>query len=332
MNTDSTPTMKDVARESGYSLATVSKVINGLPTGKNSRKAVEAAIKKLGYEVNTYARALKTHKTHNIVIIMPSLRHPFFAHLTDALIEALTKIGYTHLLMITNYDHEAEQKSFSMVHANKADGVIALTYNPHLVMDESIPVVAIDRHLGDNVPCVSSDNYRGGELAAKKLIESGCRNLLFLRISSPIPGEPDKRRSGFESYCSTHGVNFHSILLDNEETEEPFFRFLDEHILSGTIEYDGIFCNSDALACRVLNYLREHGIDVPGQVQIIGYGGIIDYFTNEVVCSTIQQPISQIADAAINLLFDFSGNTSGLNICLPVTFVSAGTTKESVSQ
>ena len=83
MKAGSNPTMKDVARECGLSLATVSKVINGQPVGKISRQKVEAAIEKLGYRVNAYARALKSSKTYSVALVMPSLKHPFFAHLTD---------------------------------------------------------------------------------------------------------------------------------------------------------------------------------------------------------------------------------------------------------
>ena len=328
MKRESAPTMKDVARESGLSLATVSKVINGLPVGKKSRERVETAIEKLGYHVNAYARALKSSKTYGVALIMPSLKHPFFAHLTDELIACLTRQGYHSILMITNYDPQTEQKCFSLVRSNRADGVIALTYNPDLEIDESVPIVTIDRHLGDATPCVSSDNYRGGQLAAEKLIELGCRRLLFLRISSRIPGEPDKRCAGFENICSVRGAAYETLLIHDDETDEPIFRFLEEHILDGTFAFDGVFCNSDMLADRVIRFLREREIDVPGHVQVIGYDGIIDRFTDRYVCSTIEQPISQMAQAAVTLLMNPVDTIEGMNVMLPVKYVSGGTTKD----
>ena len=320
--------MKDVARESGLSLATVSKVINGLPVGKISRQKVEAAIDKLGYRVNTYARALKSSKTYSIALVMPSLKHPFFAHMTDELTKNLMERGYNAQLIITNYDPEAEQKSFEMVRTNKMDGVIALTYCPDLEVDETMPVVTIDRHLEHSVPCVSSDNYRGGEIAAEKLIEFGCRKLLFTRITSPIHGEPSKRLAGFESVCKTKNADYDTLLLYDDENEEPVYRYLQEHITNGALAYDGIFCNSDMLARRVIRFLKGKGIAVPEQVQIIGYDGIIDRFTDQYVCSTIEQPISQMAETAVNILLDFSGYSGGMNICLPVRYVPGGTTKD----
>ena len=328
MKPDQTPTMKDVAQESGLSLATVSKVINGLPVGKVSRQKVEAAIDKLGYQVNDYARALKSSKTYTIALVMPSLKHPFFAHLTDELTKNLMKRGYRSLLMITNYDPESEQKSFAMVRTNKMDGVIALTYSPDLEVGDSIPVVTIDRHLDSYVPCVSSDNFRGGEMAAEKLIELGCKKLLFMRITSPIQGEPNKRLAGFENVCKMRNFDYETFLLNDNEPDDPIYSFLDEHIKDGQFDYDGIFCNADMMACRVVRHLKSKGIGVPEQVQIIGYDGIIDRFTDQYVCSTIEQPIAQMAETAVNILLDFNNASEGMNICLPVRYVAAGTTKD----
>ena len=328
MKTDSTPTMKDVAQECGLSLATVSKVINGLPVGKKSRERVEAAIDKLGYQVNAYARALKSSKTYTVALVMPSLKHPFFANLTDELTKSLMNRGYRSILMITNYDHEAEQKSFSLVRSNKMDGVIALTYSPNLEVGESIPIVTIDRHLDAGIPCVSSDNFRGGELAAGKLIELGCKKLLFMRITSRIQGEPNKRCAGFESVCQMKNVDYDTLLFTDDEPEEPIYNLLEEYISDGSFRYDGIFCNSDIMASKVIGFLRERGIDIPGQVQIIGYDGIIDSYTDRYVCSTIEQPIAMMAETAVNILLNPADTPSGANICLPVRYIPAGTTKD----
>ena len=320
--------MKDVAQECGLSLATVSKVINGLPVGKKSRERVEAAIDKLGYQVNAYARALKSSKTYTVALVMPSLKHPFFANLTDELTKSLMNRGYRSILMITNYDHEAEQKSFSLVRSNKMDGVIALTYSPNLEVGESIPIVTIDRHLDAGIPCVSSDNFRGGELAAGKLIELGCKKLLFMRITSRIQGEPNKRCAGFESVCQMNNVDYDTLLFNDDEPEEPIYNLLEEYISDGSFRYDGIFCNSDIMASKVIGFLRERGIDIPGQVQIIGYDGIIDSYTDRYVCSTIEQPIAMMAETAVNILLNPADTPSGANICLPVRYIPAGTTKD----
>ena len=324
------PTMKDVARKAGVSLGTVSKVINGIPVGESYRRSVQAAIDALGYQINDYARGLKTNKTNCIGLVMPSLKHPFFAALTDEITACLMRSGYRSLLMITNYDPEAERKCFQLVRQNKADGVIALTYSPIPDMDDSLPVVTIDRHLGPDVPCVSSDNFRGGELAADKLFELGARKLLFLRIGPGVPGEADKRGAGFETRCRALGVEPVSVRLHDEETEVLFFRFLDDHTRDGVLDFDGIFCNTDSLAVHVMEHLRSRGVDIPGQVQIIGYDGIRDYATGRCGCSTIEQPVGKMAEAAVRILL--SGKKQdpygGVGVNLPVRYVPGGTTRD----
>ena len=93
------PTMKDVAKEAGVALGTVSKVVNGLPVGDAYRIRVEAAIEKLDYQVNSYAQGLKANKTYTVAVLIPNSYTPFFSHLIYQLNMALLKRRYRMLLM-----------------------------------------------------------------------------------------------------------------------------------------------------------------------------------------------------------------------------------------
>lgn len=324
----SAPTMKDVARVAGVSLGTVSKVINGIPVGESYRRRVESAAQSLGYTVNNYARGLKTNRTYCVALVLPSMRHPFFAALADEVTACLTRRGYRCVLMITNFDPETERKSFVMVRQNKADGVIALTYSPDLEVDQTLPVVTIDRRLSQRLPCVSSDNYDGGRIAAAKLLELGCRHPLVFQIGADIPGEPHRRGAGFMDECARQGVPCSSVFLRESETEAAFYRYLDDHTVDGQAAFDGVFCSSDGLAVRVRRHLASRGVHVPEDVQIIGYDGIVNYATGSFDCSTIVQPVGEMARMAVELLLDGTAHDAGQNICLPVRYASCGTTKD----
>lgn len=328
MNKSSSPTMKDVAREAGVSLGTVSKVINGIPVGESYRLRVEEATKKLGYQVNSYARGLKTNQTYSVALIWPSIRHPFFAALADEITACLMRQGYRTILMLTNYDPEAEQKCIHMVQQNKADGIIAMTYNPDLAVDTSIPYVTIDRHSKAGIPCVSSDNFGGGQMAATKLLELGCKRLLFMRIGSEVSGEADKRGAGFESICRMRQVEYDSIYLNDADTTEPFFRYLEAHVHGGRADFDGIFCNTDSLACVILEKLEALGVRVPEDVQLIGYDGLENPMTGRLYCSTIVQPIDRMAEAAVTVLLSKDRASLPALLALPVRFAAQGTTRE----
>ena len=96
----------------------------------------------------------------------------------------------------------------------------------------------------------------------------------------------------------------------------------------GKLEFDGIFCNSDGLAVRVCEFLRKQGIRIPEDVQIIGYDGIVDFATGRYICSTIVQPISEMAQTAVKSLLSGDSALFPANISLPVYFASGGTTRE----
>ena len=89
----SSPTMKDVAREAGVALGTVSKVFNGIPVGESYRQRVEEAARQLGYQVNNYARGLKTNKTCTVALILTNVTAPFFAALAESVCRALARRG-----------------------------------------------------------------------------------------------------------------------------------------------------------------------------------------------------------------------------------------------
>lgn len=324
----SLPTMKDVARDAGVALGTVSKVFNGIPVGEDYRRRVEEAARALGYQVNNYARALKTNRTQTVALILPNVTDPFFSKLAGSVCNALNRRNYRMLLTLSDADPDAEQQCVRMVEQNKVDGIIGLTYNPALEISDSVPFVSIDRYFSPSVPCVSSDNFGGGQLAARKLMELGCTHLLFLRIGSDVPGEADKRGDGFQSACQQAGVAYEMLRLRNEEGYAPMLDFLRARLRDGQPSFDGIFCNTDKLAFHVCEMLSTLGVSVPDAVQVIGFDGIRVFGSEALYCSTIVQPIEQIAETAVDILLQEDRSHLPSLICLPVSYVSGGTTKD----
>ncbi len=321
------PTMKDVSRLAGVSLGTVSKVFNGIPVGNEYKSKVEAAAKALGYQVNVYARGLRASKTNTVAVILPNVINPFYSNMADYCCKRLSEKGYRMVLATTSYDPDTEQTCVDMFQQNKVDGIIAITYNPTLEVNEDIPFVIIDRKFHANIPCVSSDNYTGGQLAAQKLIEKGCKNPLFLGISSHVPGEADKRSVGFENYCNSQGVKCNVHRVWDEDGIDEIFSFVDKSTTKGKFKYDGIFCATDALAVQIIDRLNKLGVSVPEDVQIIGYDGIKIFGLDKYPCSTIEQPLEQMAITAVDILLSDKDNNSPALICLPVRYCEGGTTK-----
>ena len=122
-----------------------------------------------------------------------------------------------------------------MVQQNKVDGIIGLTYNPELEIDPRLPYVSIDRTFSSSVPCVASDNFGGGQLAAEKLLELGCTHPLFLRIGPRVSGESDKRGDGFESVFRQRRMECAALRLSDEDGLAPFRDFLAGHMGGGRL-------------------------------------------------------------------------------------------------
>lgn len=319
-------TMKDVAIEAGVALGTVSKVVNGLPVGDSYKIRVEDAIRKLDYQVNSYAQGLRANKTNTVILLIPNTEEPYYASLTYHINLALLRRNYKMLLCSTDYDSKMEQEYISMAQQNKVDGIIGLTYNPELIIKENIPFVSIDRCMGSGIPCVSSDNFAGGQLAAEKLADLGCRNIAFLRKGSSINNEPNKRKAGFENGCLTRGLNYEMKIMNDDEPYEEFEKFLAEHIVDGRLSFDGIFCVTDGLAYFVLKMLHQLGQRVPEDVQVIGFDGIRFFGDNNYICSTIVQPVAEIAKVCVSLVLDENIPEKPSLVCLPVRYAYGKTT------
>ncbi|MBR1780761.1 MAG: LacI family DNA-binding transcriptional regulator [Oscillospiraceae bacterium] len=323
----SSPTMKDVAREAGVSLGTVSKVVNGIPVGKSYQKKVEAAIQKLNYRMNSYAKGLKSSRTNTIALLMPTTAHPFFGQLTYHINSVLSERGNRMILCTTEGRQEIEQAHIRMVQENQVDGIILLTYTEGLECQEGIPMVTIDRNMSSSLPCVACDNFAGGQLAAQKLADNGCRRLAYIGSSSPLPNEPTKRRDGFISTCTTLQLPYELCSVYDDSNYQYFYDFIDSHFHNGVLDFDGLFCCTDMIASRVISHLRQLGLRVPEDVQVIGFDGIPDPFTGEYVCSTIVQPLEQIAIVSVDLILSEDKAQIPPLICLPVSYGYGGTTK-----
>ncbi|MBQ6562466.1 MAG: LacI family DNA-binding transcriptional regulator [Clostridiales bacterium] len=322
--------MKDVAREAGVALGTVSNVFNGAPVGSEYRRRVEEAALRLGYSVNSYARGLRADRTNTIAVILPTLQNSFFASLANAICLELTRNGLRMLLSTTEYDLEAESACIQMLRQNRVDGIIGLTYSETKVDMAGMPYVSIDRVISPSIPCVTSDNYGGGALAARKLLELGCRKLLYLRTGSTVIGETNKRGGGFAAECSMQDVDFTLKSFNDEYGMEPIVQYLDSHLHDGRLDFDGIFCSTDMLLDQVARFLRQRSVRIPDDVQMIGFDGIRRFFKGDYICSTIVQPVELMAETCVDLVSNWNQSRLSALISLPVTYAPGGTTREQV--
>lgn len=167
---DAGPTMKDVAREAGVALGTVSRVFNGFPVGASYRRRVEAAAERLGYRLNSYARGLKTSRTHTAALLLPGIADPLHAALAEEVCKALARRDYRTMLALSHGDLDEERRNVRLMEQHSVDGIIGIACDPNLRV-EGIPFVRICDL--DEAQCGVGDMPRLAENCAMLLLWEG---------------------------------------------------------------------------------------------------------------------------------------------------------------
>lgn len=323
-------TIKEVAKEAGVSVGTVSNVINNIQVKPSTKAKVDEAIKKLNYEPNIYARGFKMNRTNTIAVILPTIWNPFFSELAYNIEKNLRKAGMKMIICNSNKDNKAEVEYISMAKQNKMDGIIAITYSDiDEYVSERIPFVSIDRYFSKDITYVCSNNFEGGRLAAEKLVEFGCERIAYIGRGSKINNATRKRKDGFISYCKEKSIDYDICELLG--SDEEFNELLDEFIAKNfkkDIKIQGVFAVTDEQAVDFINKLKEYNIEVPKDVQVVGFDGSKSSAKDIIKISTIRQPVELIAEESVKALVNIiENNKVEKEIILPVTFVEGYTTR-----
>lgn len=323
-------TIKDVAKEAGVSVGTVSNVINNIQVKPSTKAKVDEAIKKLNYEPNIYARGFKMNRTNTVAVILPTIWNPFFSELAYNIEKNLKKAGMKMIICNSNKDNKAEVEYISMAKQNKMDGIIAITYSDiDEYVSERIPFVSIDRYFSKDITYVCSNNFEGGRLAAEKLVEFGCERIAYIGRGSKINNATRKRKDGFISYCKEKSIDYDICELLG--SDEEFNELLDEFIAKNfkkDIKIQGVFAVTDEQAVDFINKLKEYNIEVPKDVQVVGFDGSKSSAKDIIKISTIRQPVELIAEESVKALVNIiENNEVEKEIILPVTFVEGYTTR-----
>ncbi len=294
-------TIRDVAKKAGVSVATVSRFLNGSGyVSADSAKAVTSAVEELKYELNPVARSLNTKQSNLIGLILPDITNPFFPELARAVEDVALTYGYTVVLCNSDEDPEKEKNYLTTLKKKYIAGFIVTSNQldaPHYA-DMDLPIVALDRAINDKIPTISSNNREGAAMGTNALIERGCQNILFLRGPNGLNPAND-RYEGFMNAIKKTNVNYHVVtcpfhFADSQKITDAFLR---EHP-----EIDGIFASSDVSAAGALKAAVMLGINVPEQLQIVGFDGIAMGEMLSPGLSTVAQDVYKMGAIATRVL------------------------------
>lgn len=322
--------MNDVAKLAKVSRGTVSNYINGVKIKNELAERVAAAIHELDYVPNQAARALKKNSSDTVVLILPTIWTPFFAELTFYIQTGLQERGIKMLLGNSQNDYNLELDYLKMAQEEKVRGIITITYSEiRPFVNSKLPIVTIERYLSNDFPFISSDNFKGAQLAVKEMANRGSRKMLMILRKLESNLGMSERVNGFIDYCRHHKLPY-EVYLD-EEDSEGFSRRLESFLVQkyqDDCPYDGIFAATDRYAEYVLHAFRKLPWRIPDDVQLVGFDGSRSYPSQPLTISTIQQDIKQIANLSIEEVLSFNPEKKEQNKhILPVTFQSLATTR-----
>lgn len=301
-------TIKDVAQKAGVSVTTVSRVINRSGyVGESAQARVIKVMEELNFIPSHVARGLVSGKTSTIGLLIPDVANPFFSDIARGIEDAAIAQGYTTILCNSDWNLDREIMYIDILRSKWVDGVIIAgsRSNEEVVTKAAgmLPMVWVDRQNSNTKSSVWMDNDKGGRIATQHLLNIGCQHLIH--VSGPEDSPSAKARwQGFEKTI-VNGRTLNSSLTG--ELIQGNFRFeggyeIGSSLLRSKNRPDGIFAANDLMAIGIIQAARSCGVDVPGELAVIGYDNIAmcEYVFPSL--TTIAQPGYAMGRAAFQLL------------------------------
>ncbi len=305
--------MKDIARDLGLSVITVSKALSDRPDiSAKTRARVLQRCKELNYRPNLSARALVTGRTNMMGLVIPDLAHTFFSELARGMSGVLRRAGFTLFISSSEQHPELERQVIDQMIARRVDALLIAStqFTPQTfqqVKKEGIPHILLDRRFEGFVShFVGVDDENLGYIATRHLIEIGCRRIAHISAArlSPLAG----RFEGYKRALAEHGLALGPEYVAStghvDETGEAAGYAAAKELLRLAPLPDAIFCYNDPVAIGAMQAILDAGLRIPADIALLGCGNIHfdDYL--RVPLSSVDQQSTAIGIRAARLAID----------------------------
>lgn len=311
-------TIKDIAKESGYSVTTVSLVLNNkadhIPV--KTRDIVLSVAKELNYRPNQLAVSMVTKRTNTIGLIVSDIRNLFFSTLAKGVEEECRKNGWNLILCNTNDSHERDLDYIQVLADKQVDGIlfcmsiettkIKAEKSIDLIRRNRIPFILMDRYL-ETISCssITVDHERGGYLATEYLIKLGHNRIGCITGPTNLT-DSVKRLDGYKAALKSAQIIYDSsIVREGDYSTESGYKHAKELIEKGV---SAIFAFNDLSAFGVYNRAKKMKINIPNDLSIVGYDDVFFSEILDVPLSTIHQPIYEMGVEGAKQLINFAKN------------------------
>ncbi len=316
------PTIKDIAREAGVSISTVSRVINNnYPVHVTTRKKVEKVIKKKSFRPNYFARGLIQNKTNSIGVLVPSLVNVFFPVVVTSIENYLKTKEYTLFLCDTEGTEDMEREYIQRLTERKVDGIICLDPRTGNIrsgfyeeMTQEIPLVLVNAfHEGIKCNFVLNDQESGSVEALDYLHQLHHEKIAFLRGGKSY--SYDLKEEYYLRFLKKKSIpveqnNILSISSGNDlETVELSTQIVYDRLMQPNPPTAILACN-DWMGVGAINAVKKLGLQVPRDVSVIGFDDTIIAELSEPKLSSVSQNMKQLGKNAAQLLLEIIDNPS----------------------
>lgn len=304
-------TLSDISAQTGYSVTTISRVLNGKAAqfriSEKSQEIIMRAVKELDYRPNIAARSLRSSVTHTIGLLIPCIENPFFAAIASIVIREAYKYTYPVMVIDTRDNPVEEQLALDTFLSRNVDGIIMVPCGDDSASIEEIngekPVVLIDRYYENSaLPYVCTDNFQGAYEATRMLTDAGHTDIMCIR---GVPGSiTSKRRvDGYVAALADVGLEDHAFICGNNFSTKNGYVQTKLALNSGR-EFSAVFTLSSTNMLGTIEALREHGKRVPDDISLVSFDDNIylNYLDPPVTC--VAQPVEQIGVSAVKMLMD----------------------------
>lgn len=309
-------TIIDIAKKLGISASTVSRALSNHPDIKASTKnQIKKLARELKYNPNPMAQSLKNNKTTMIGVIVPVIKHDFFAYAISGIEEVAYHSGYTIIVCQSNESHEIEVVNTNALIRQRVAGIIAsisqsTNNSEHFraVIDHGIPLVFFDREIKDiNTSKVIIDDAKSARMAVNHLIDRGYKSIAHFAGPKSLTICELRLKGYTEALKNAHIPLNDDLILFGGMDESDGYRTMDA-LIKKKITIDAIFAVNDPVAIGAYQRIKEAGLKIPDQIGIVGFSN--NKITNlvEPGLTTVDQPSYEMGKIAAEVLIKLIGN------------------------
>ncbi|WP_010133920.1 LacI family DNA-binding transcriptional regulator [Ochrovirga pacifica] len=320
-------TIKDLAKELGVSISTVSRAFNNKYDIKpETRDLILKKAEELGYRPNPIARKLIQQRSYNIGVVVPEFENSFFPKVLMGVQEVMHDKGYQVLVMQSNYSWEMEKKNVETLVDNMVDGLIVSLTSENQNIDyykklltQNIPIVFFNRTVEDIAASkVLFDDFKWALFATEHLILQGYQHIVHLS-GAPHLTLSKNRLKGFKQAHTKHRLEPGKVIQCGFRTEDGE-RVAKELIEKGEIPR-AIFAANDSSAIGAMNVFKQHGYKIPQDIAIVGFteSNLAKHIYPTL--TSVEQPTQDIGQTAATLLLEQIANKG---VFVPQTIVLNG--------